>query len=105
MPDETRRGSLSTYIRRHIEKAVLERAREKGALVVTGSRQVGKTTLIEKIVPDVPRITLDELSLRARAIEEPSAFLQLYPPPLFIDEVQYAPELFSSIKISLDQSH
>jgi len=95
---------MSIYINRHIEKAVQKRALEKGAIVVTGSRQVGKTTLIDRLVPGVPKVTLDDLSLRARAIEEPSAFLQLYSPPLFIDEAQYAPELFPYIKIALDTS-
>lgn len=96
---------MHTYIKRHIEKAVLERAHEKGAVVVTGPRQVGKTTLIENIMPEIPQVTLDDLSIRARATAEPSAFLQLYPPPLFIDEAQYAPQLFPYIKLSLDKSH
>ena len=92
------------YIERHIEKSVLERAKEKGAIIVTGARQVGKTTLIEKIKPDLERITFDDISVRSSAIEDPSAFLQLNPPPVFIDEVQYAPELFPYIKIALDKS-
>ena len=93
------------YIKRHIETAVLERAKEKGAIVVTGARQVGKTTLIEKIKPDIAKVTFDNLSIRNRAIDEPEAFLQLNPPPIFIDEVQYAPEIFPYVKISLDESH
>lgn len=92
------------YINRHIEKAVLERANEKGAIVVTGQRQVGKTTLIENLKPNIPHITLDDMDIRSRAKNEPSAFLELNPPPVFIDEVQYAPEIFSHIKISLDKS-
>ena len=93
------------YIKRHIEASVLERAKEKGAIVVTGARQVGKTTMIEKIKPDIAKVTFDDLSVRSRAVDEPAAFLQLYPPPIFIDEVQYAPEIFSYIKMSLDNSH
>ena len=92
------------YIRRHIENSVLKRAREKGVVVVTGARQVGKTTLMQNIKPDIPHITFDDLSLRNRAVSEPAAFLQLNPPPVFMDEVQYAPELFPYIKISLDKS-
>jgi predicted AAA+ superfamily ATPase len=92
------------YIRRHIEKAVLNRANEKGAVVVTGQRQVGKTTLIEQIKPDIPQITFDDLNVRNTAKTEPAAFLQLNSPPIFIDEVQYAPEIFPYIKISLDKS-
>ena len=92
------------YIKRHLETAVLERANEKGAIVVTGARQVGKTTMIEKIKPKIAKVTFDDLAVRNRAIDEPSAFLQLNPPPIFIDEVQYAPEIFSYIKLYLDKS-
>jgi len=92
------------YITRHIESSVLGRAKEKGAIVVTGARQVGKTTLVERIKPDIPWISLDDLSVRNRAIDDPAAFFELNPPPVFIDEVQYAPELFPYIKISLDRS-
>ena len=92
------------YIKRHIESSVLERAKEKGAIVVTGARQVGKTTMIEKIKPDITKVTFDDLSVRNRAIDEPAAFLQLNPPPIFIDEVQYAPGIFPYIKMSLDKS-
>jgi len=93
------------YIKRHIETAVLSRANEKGAIVVTGARQVGKTTLIENIKPDIAKVTFDDIYVRNRAIDEPAAFLQLNLPPVFIDEVQYAPEIFPYIKISLDKSH
>lgn len=92
------------YIKRHIEFAVSERAREKGAVIVTGARQVGKTTLIENIKPDISRVTFDDITVRHRAKKDPAAFLQLNPPPLFIDEVQYVPEIFHYIKISLDRS-
>jgi len=92
------------YIRRHIEQAVLNRAKMKGAVVVTGARQVGKTTLIETLKPDIPKITFDDLPIRRRAIDEPSVFFDFYPPPIFIDEVQYAPVIFHYIKILLDRS-
>jgi predicted AAA+ superfamily ATPase len=93
------------YIKRHIEQAVLERAKMKGAVVVTGARQVGKTTLIEALKPDIPKITFDDLTVRRRAIAEPSVFFDFNPPPVFIDEVQYAPEIFHYIKILLYTSH
>jgi len=92
------------YIRRHIEDAVLSRAKEKGAIVVTGQRQVGKTTLIQKLKPDIPEVTFDNIDVRNSAKNEPAAFLQLNEPPIFIDEVQYAPEIFPYIKINLDKS-
>jgi len=92
------------YIKRHIEQTVLERAKMKGAVVVTGARQVGKTTLIEMLRPDIPKITFDDLLVRQRAIAEPSVFFDFNPPPVFIDEVQYAPVIFHYIKILLDKS-
>jgi predicted AAA+ superfamily ATPase len=92
------------YIPRHIESSVLERAREKGAVIVTGARQVGKSTLIEKLKPDIPKVTFDDTLLKNSAKADPATFLALNPPPVFIDEVQYAPEIFSYIKMSLDSS-
>lgn len=93
------------YIRRHIEEAVLRRAEAKGAVVVTGARQVGKTTLIENLKPDIQKVTLDDLPTRRRAVNAPSTFFNITPPPIFVDEVQYAPEIFHYIKILLDSSH
>ena len=93
------------YTRRHIEDAVLRRATMKGAVVVTGARQVGKTTLIENLKPDIAKVTLDDLPVRRRAINSPSTFFNITPPPVFVDEVQYAPEIFHYIKILLDTSH
>lgn len=92
----------STYIKRHIEKTVLARAEMKGAVVVTGPRQVGKTTLIRKLAPDIPEVSFDDLRLRASAADEPAAFLKIFPAPLFIDEVQYVPNILSYIKMELD---
>ena len=93
------------YIKRHIEEAVLKRAGMKGAVVVTGARQVGKTTLIKNLKKDIAHLTLDDLRVRRAAIDEPAAFFTLNPPPVFIDEVQYAPVLFHYIKLLLDKSH
>jgi len=86
------------YIKRHIEDAVLRRAAMKGAVVVTGARQVGKTTLIENLKPELPKVTMDDLPTRRRAVSAPSTFFNITPPPIFIDEVQYAPGIFSYIK-------
>jgi len=93
------------YIDRHIEQVVLNRSKDKGAIVVTGARQVGKTTLIERIKPDIQKVSFDDIFIRHRAIDEPAAFFQLNPPPIFIDEVQYVPDIFPYIKILLDKSH
>ena len=73
-------------------------------LVVTGPRQVGKTTLLESVMPEnMTKISLDDEILRKEAKENPKIFLDSYPTPLFIDEVQYAPELFPYIKMKVDK--
>ena len=73
-------------------------------LVVTGPRQVGKTTLLESVMPkNMTKVSLDDETLRKEAQENPKIFLDSYPTPLFIDEVQYAPELFPYIKMKVDK--
>ncbi|MDD3937829.1 ATP-binding protein [Rhodoferax sp.] len=77
-------------------------------LMLTGPRQVGKTTLLEICAKEgtlAPRayVTLDDMDARALARRDPALFLQTWQPPLIIDEVQYAPELFSAIKIMVDR--
>ncbi len=74
-------------------------------LLVTGPRQVGKTTLLLKLKPEnMDYVTLDDEVLRIQANEDPKLFLEIHKPPLLIDEVQYAPRLFSYIKINVDKS-
>jgi hypothetical protein len=73
-------------------------------LLLTGPRQVGKTTLLEEYARKKYRyVTLDDLEQRALAQTDPALFLQIHTPPVIIDEVQYAPQLFSAIKIVVDQ--
>lgn len=73
-------------------------------LLITGPRQVGKTTLLEMCSEDQRRyVSLDDLDVRNLAKNDPALFIQTYRPPLIIDEIQYAPELFSYIKIAVDR--
>lgn len=73
-------------------------------LLVTGPRQVGKTTLLLHLKPqNMEYVTLDDEVLRNQAINDPKLFLEEHPTPLLIDEVQYAPNLFSYIKINVDK--
>ncbi|CAB1369906.1 ATPase [Denitratisoma oestradiolicum] len=74
-------------------------------LMVTGPRQVGKTTLLEMCARDTPRnyVTLDDLDARALAQSDPALFLQTWQTPVIIDEIQYAPQLFSAIKMQVDR--
>lgn len=73
-------------------------------LLMTGPRQVGKTTLLEMCAEaDRNYVTLDDLDARGLARNDPGLFLQTYRPPIIIDEVQYAPQLFSYLKIVVDR--
>lgn len=73
-------------------------------LVLTGPRQVGKSTILEALLPKgMNKVTLDDAVARELAQEDPKLFLETYKKPLFIDEVQYAPQLFSYIKIEVDK--
>ena len=75
-------------------------------LLVTGPRQVGKTTLLMSLKPKVMEyVTLDDEVLRAQAINDPKLFLEEHPAPLLIDEAQYAPNLFQYIKINIDKNN
>jgi hypothetical protein len=74
-------------------------------VLVTGPRQVGKTTLLEACAePGRGYVTLDDLDARDLANRDPPLFLQRYPPPVVIDEVQYAPQLFGAIKLAVDRA-
>ncbi len=74
-------------------------------LLVTGPRQTGKTTLLKSLKPkNMGYVTLDDKILRKQAQDDPKLFLEEHPAPLFIDEAQYAPDLFSYIKINVDNS-
>ncbi len=77
-------------------------------LMVTGPRQVGKTTLLEicakeGLAAQRGYVTLDDMNARTLAQRDPALFLQTWPPPLIIDEIQYAPALFGAIKIIVDR--
>ena len=94
-----------TYITRNLEKVVDQVTREYPVVLVTGPRQVGKTTMLRKLMEGTDRryVTLDDLNERHMAKTDPELFLQLHEPPVMIDEVQYAPELFIYIKMYVDK--
>lgn len=72
-------------------------------VLLTGARQVGKSTLLEELLPEgMNYVTLDDYLLAEDAKRDPMGFLQRYKAPLFIDEVQYAPELLRVIKMKVD---
>ena len=91
------------YIKRDIEKLILETSLSYSAILITGPRQTGKTTTLRYLMDEHRNyVTLDDIEARQMAKTDPELFLTLYPAPVLIDEVQYAPQLFSYIKIAVD---
>lgn len=89
---------------RTLAKSLKSLNEDFSVLLVTGPRQVGKTTLLEMCSEGKRNyVTLDNLEARQLAQNDPGLFIQTYLPPLIIDEVQYAPQLFSHIKIMVDR--
>jgi predicted AAA+ superfamily ATPase len=94
------------YINRHLERKFVKMSGFFKAVLVTGARQVGKTTMLRHLASSQNRtyVTLDNLMARNLAKADPVLFFQTYKPPVIIDEVQYAPELFGQIKVICDAS-
>ncbi len=99
------------YVTRALEPIVRKYSDTFKVVVVTGSRQVGKTTMLKHLMDedaangiDRNYVSLDNTTLRIIAKEDPALFLQRYKPPILIDEIQYAPELLPHIKMQVDNS-
>ena len=91
------------YYPRALEDACHRAADQFPVLMITGPRQVGKTSLLDHLrEPKRTYVTLDDMNLRGLAKSDPALFLQRFAPPVLIDEVQYAPELFPAIKLLVD---
>ena len=94
------------YIHRTIEQFILKASKSFPVLMITGARQVGKTTLLKYLSKDRRKyVTLDDPMLRNLANDDPDLFLQRFQSPLLIDEIQYAPGLLPHIKMKVDQSN
>lgn len=90
-------------IKRAIEEVVGRLSEQFPVILVTGARQVGKTTLLRMLAtPDRRFVSFDDPELRAMARTDPKLFFQSYPPPIVLDEIQYVPELLTQIKIMVD---
>lgn len=96
---------MSNYIKRTMEKTVEKMKKSFPVIMITGPRQVGKTTLLSIMAENekISYVSLDDLNARALAIEDPELFLRTYEMPVIIDEFQYAPNLLSYIKIIVDK--
>jgi len=91
------------WINREIMKIIKTEASTRPAVVLTGARQVGKTSLLRRLFPDHSFVSLDLPSEAAQAEGDPEVFLKRFPAPVIIDEVQYAPQLFRHLKSVIDR--
>ena len=92
-------------IKRSITDKFLDLSDSRKVVLITGARQVGKSTFVKEIQEkDREYITLDDMTIRNLAKTDPKLFLMNHPGKVIIDEVQYAPELFSYIKMEVDDS-
>lgn len=90
------------WIPRDIEATLVELGKERPVVLLTGARQAGKTSALQRLFPTYLYVSLDLPRLAEEAEESGSLFLDKYPPPAIIDEVQYAPQLFRYLKHRVD---
>jgi uncharacterized protein len=92
------------YLSRKLEKKILSSAEYFKVVLILGSRQTGKSTLLQHLLPDAKRVVFDPVQDVFDARKDPDQFLNLFPPPLILDEVQFAPELLAALKRKVDES-
>lgn len=93
------------YLHRTLETFLNKANEQYPVLLVTGPRQVGKTTILQHLSRHSRNyVTLDDPTVAQLAREEPALFLQRFKPPVLIDEMQYAPQLLPHIKMHVDKN-
>lgn len=96
---------MDLYLPRTLEPFIRKASAQFPVILVTGARQVGKTTFLQHLSRETRAyVTLDDPLLLDLARRDPALFLQRFPPPVLIDEIQYAPELLPLIKIEVDRA-
>jgi len=103
IPSQTS-GDPMTYIRRSIEPLILEAAKHFPVILLTGPRQSGKSTTLQRLFSSHAYVTFDDPVVRAQAEQDPALFLADHPAPVVFDEIQYVPQLLSGIKIEVDRA-
>ena len=99
-----KKGFIMHYLPRHIEHQLLESSHYFKAILLLGARQVGKSTLLSHIFPQIKAIVFDPIQDIYKARQDPDFFLDSFPAPLILDEVQYVPELLPALKRKMDQN-
>ena len=92
------------YIKRHIENVIKKSFNTYPAVLITGPRQVGKSTVLKNLYSDLEYETLDDLNMIRAISSDPTGYLQLKGTPFIIDEIQKVPDLFSSFKYVIDKN-
>lgn len=92
------------YIERSLSQTLKKTAATQPSLILTGARQVGKTTLLRETFPQAEYLTFDNLLNVTSAREAPLAFLGRFSGPVILDEIQYVPELFPALKELIDKN-
>lgn len=93
------------YLKRTLENYILKASKAFPVVLISGPRQVGKTTILKNIESSSRTyVTLDDPMFRALAQDDPAIFLQRFKRPILIDEIQYAPQLFPYIKMEVDNN-